>query len=149
MDDLRYYEDLEEKKNPDFMKTKIPVFTSKAYPEYPFMVDYPLEKVLDFHKIGYFSETIAYAVAFAIMCEVKELHFYGTDYLTFEQYEQGNRGDEIGTRAGTEFWCGVAHARGVKLLRHTNSEFLKPQNSNPDIMDNFYGYVKKSFPLVA
>ena len=58
----------------------VPLLTSKAYPEFPTSVEYPLEDVINNLKTSYFNTTPSYALAYAIYLGVEELGLYGIDY---------------------------------------------------------------------
>lgn len=116
----------------------IPVLTPTAYPEFKCFVEYPLRDVINFTKRIYFGETISYAVAFAIFCEVKELHLHGTDY----------HGCKPAERACTEYWCSAAIERGILIGSNPNSHFLNTQlDERNNHIPNFYGYIHESFPF--
>jgi hypothetical protein len=80
-----------------------PIFTSRAHPDYPGLVDFPLEEVLT--STGgpiYFNSTPAYAVAYAIHKGVKEFAPFGLDYAYHPKFN-GEQG-----RACVEYWLGRA-----------------------------------------
>jgi len=59
-----------------------PIYTSQVPPgnDYPGLVEFPLQDVLNSCGIGYFNSTAAYAVAYAIHVGVKEISLYGCDF---------------------------------------------------------------------
>lgn len=88
-----------------------PIYTSRI-PEdnqYPGLVEYPLQDVLNTCGAGYFNSTAAYAVAYAIHIGVEEISMYGCDFSYPDSHHA-----EMG-RACVEFWLGVAFAKGIKL----------------------------------
>lgn len=87
----------------------VPVVTSRAHPDYPALVEFPLEDVLNHLGHDYFNNTAAYAVAFAIHTGVTQISLFGMDY-TYPNAHDAERG-----RACVEFWLGQAHARGIKI----------------------------------
>lgn len=87
----------------------VPVVTSRAHPDYPALVEFPLEDVLNHLGHDYFNNTAAYAVAFAIHTGVTQISLFGMDY-TYPAAHDAERG-----RACVEFWLGQAHARGIKI----------------------------------
>ena len=151
----------------------IPILTSKAYPEFPAQVEFPLADVMRFFELAYFAESINYMIAFAVMIGVERIEFYGADYLNSRPQE----------RASTEFWAGVAHglwlARrhwraakkkgsrkeiaaverlfalmpegrehvGCQIVVSPQSEMMKARYDEPYYMPGFYGYNRDSFPL--
>jgi len=94
---------------PWLKKSKVPVVTSRAHPDYPALVEFPLEDVLNHLGHDYFNSTPAYAIAFAIHIGVEELSLFGMDY-TYPDVHDAEKG-----RACVEFWLGQAHARGIKI----------------------------------
>lgn len=86
-----------------------PVYTSVPHPDYPALVEYPLEAVINSTGQDYFNSTIAYAIALAIHERAETIAIYGADY-TFPDRHIAERG-----RACCEFWLGIAHARGIKI----------------------------------
>jgi len=110
-----------------------PVYTSKAYPEWPGAVEYPLEWVCNRTREMYFNNTVAYAVAFALALGVGELHLFGLDY-SYEGSEAHKR--ERG-RACVEYWLGYAKRAGVALTVAGDSPLL---DANVDKRERYYGY---------
>jgi hypothetical protein len=108
-----------------------PIITSREHPEYPGLVAFPLEEVLNNLGQAYFNSTAAYAVAYAIHIGVKHLSIFGCDY-TYPDAHDAEKG-----RGCLEFWLGIAAARGIKLTVPKTSTLLDgiyPQQ------DRFYGY---------
>ena len=87
----------------------VPVVTSRAHPDYPALVEYPLEDVLNRFGHEYFNNTAPYAIAFAIHIGAKEISVFGMDY-TYPNVHDAEKG-----RACVEYWLGQAHARGIKI----------------------------------
>lgn len=117
MDDIRIQE-IRAKAQPEsniaamveWLKTcKTPVITSRKHEDYPALIDFPLEEVINKYKIEYFNSTAAYAIAYAIHMDVKRLIIFGHDY-TYPDAHDAEKG-----RACCEFWCGIAIANGVKI----------------------------------
>jgi len=109
---------------------KIPVFMPREVPGFVNVLEYPLSRVMKYHglRAPYFGESLNYCIAFAAMFGVRELVLI-----------TGNYPKEVaGERASTEFWCGVAKGRGIRLTKEGNlfradkwEDFYKP---------NQYGY---------
>jgi len=94
----------------DWIKTSTtPVVTSRAHPDYPALVPFPLEDVLNNLGHDYFNNTAAYAIAFAIHIGATKISCFGMDF-TYPNAHDAEKG-----RACVEFWLGYAHARGIKL----------------------------------
>jgi len=94
----------------DWIKNhKGPIVTSRAHPDYPGLVEFPLEAVLNEFGHDYFNSTAAYAVAYAIFLGVEKLMIFGNDF-TYPNSHDAEKG-----RACVEFWLGVASQRGIKI----------------------------------
>ncbi|MDP2621469.1 MAG: hypothetical protein Q8P46_15080 [Hyphomicrobiales bacterium] len=107
-----------------------PVYTSRPHVEFPGMVAYPLEDVLNSVGAAYFNNSVAYAVAFALFLKVKKISLYGCDYAWVKDGHEG-RG-----RACVEFWLGVAAASGVNV--HVSKISTLMDANAPE--RKFYGY---------
>jgi SAM-dependent methyltransferase len=108
-----------------------PVITSRAHPDYPGLVEFPLEAVLNEFQHAYFNSTPAYAVAYAAFLGVKRISLFGIDY-TYPNAHDAEKG-----RACVEFWLGVATARGIKLTVAKTSSLLDSMHTQAD---RLYGY---------
>jgi SAM-dependent methyltransferase len=89
--------------------SKVPVVTSRPHENYPALVAFPLEDVLNDFGHDYFNNTAAYAIAFAIHTGATKISLFGMDY-TYPNVHDAEKG-----RACVEFWLGQAHARGIKI----------------------------------
>jgi hypothetical protein len=86
-----------------------PIYTSRKHADYPGLVAFPLEAVINSCGIAYFNNTAAYAVAYAVHIGVKQITCFGCDY-TYPNAHDAEKG-----RACTEFHLGIAKARGIKI----------------------------------
>ena len=112
-------------------RSKTPVVTSRKHLDYPALVEFPLQDVLNNLGHDYFNNTGAYAVAFAIHIGATKISLFGMDY-TYPNVHDAEKG-----RACVEFWLGQAHARGIQInLPKTTSllDSMYPQASR------LYGY---------
>jgi hypothetical protein len=119
----------------DWMKGhRGPIVTSRAHPEYPGLVEFPLADVVNDVPQAYFNSTAAYAVAYAVVVEkASKISCFGMDF-TYPDAHQAEKG-----RACVEFWLGIAAARGVQVVVPQGSTLLDaiyPLVST----DRFYGY---------
>lgn len=139
MDDVRIQE-IRAAANPDsniaamlrWIKTsRVPVVTSRIHSDYPALVEFPLEDVLNHLGHDYFNSTAAYAVAFAIHIGVSELSLFGMDF-TYENTHHAEKG-----RACVEFWLGQAHARGIKIHLPKSTSLM---DANTSRASRLYGY---------
>lgn len=93
-----------------WLKTsRVPVVTSRAHPDYPMLVEFPLEDVLNHLGHDYFNSTAAYAVAFAIHTRARKISCFGMDF-TYPNTHQAEKG-----RGCVEYWLGQAQARGIQI----------------------------------
>jgi SAM-dependent methyltransferase len=139
MDDVRVQE-LRAKAAPDsnidFMLRWLkrhpgPIFTSRSHPDYPGLVEFPLEEVLNNLGYGYFNSTAAYAVAYAIHYGATKISLFGCDF-SYANSHIAEKG-----RGCLEFWLGVAAARGIKLAIAERSSLM---DTNEPEEQKFYGY---------
>jgi hypothetical protein len=105
-----------------------PIMTSKAYPDYPGLVEYPLEEVVNHLGATYFNNTVPYAIAYAAHIGVKELHLYGVDY-SYPNILDAEKG-----RACSEYWIRAAQERGCEVSVAQNSTIMDAFTGIP------YGY---------
>jgi SAM-dependent methyltransferase len=87
-----------------------PIITSRTHPDYPGLVAFPLEELLNTVPHAYLNSTAAYAVASAVTMQgVEKIGIYGMDF-TYPNAHDAEKG-----RACVEFWLGVGVARGIKI----------------------------------
>ncbi len=108
-----------------------PIYTSRLHPDYPGLVEYPLEAVINDLGQAYFNSTAAYAIAYAIHIGVKKISIHGMDF-TYPNAHDAEKG-----RGCVEFWLGVAHARGIKIGLTRETSLL---DGYVPFADRFYGY---------
>lgn len=109
-----------------------PIITSRAHPDYPGLVEFPLEEVLNrTGRAPYFNSTAAYAVAYAIYLGVKRISLFGVDF-TYPNAHQAEKG-----RACVEYWLGVAAQVGIVVNVPKTTTLLDAMNSQAD---RLYGY---------
>lgn len=108
-----------------------PIITSRAHPDYPGLVEFPLEDALNNLGAAYFNSTAAYAVGYAILLGVKKLSIFGCDY-TYPNAHDAEKG-----RACLEYWLGVGAARGLRVTVAKTSTLLDAMQSQED---RLYGY---------
>lgn len=127
MDDLRR----EKERYNEMLEGDIPIMTSRAYPEFN-SLEYPLDAVVEDLGWVYFTNTVIYAIAYAIHKGYKRIGLYGCDF-----HDPTNVKSED-ARANAEFFLGIAHERGVKLEvaeGSTTMNMHKPQA--------LYGYAEQ------
>lgn len=107
------------------------VYTSRAHPDYPCLVDFPLEDVANSTGQAYLNNTAAYAVAYAVHIGVQKLSVFGCDY-TYPNAHHAEKG-----RGCMEFWLGIAAARGIKLAVPRQSSLM---DGCVAADERYYGY---------
>lgn len=95
-----------------------PVFTSRPHEDYPGLVAFPLEDVINGLGHCYFNSTAAYAVAYAIYVGVKRISLFGFDF-TYPNAHHAEKG-----RACVEFWLGQASARNIEICISDRSSLM-------------------------
>jgi len=108
-----------------------PIYTSRPHPDYPGLVEYPLQDVVNSCTTAYFNGTGAYAVALAIHIGVKKISLFGCDF-TYPNAHHAEKG-----RACMEFWLGVAWARGIDIFL---PEVTTLMDADEPREKKFYGY---------
>jgi len=110
----------------DWMKTHpAPIYTSRPHPDYPGLVQFPLEAVINDLGTAYFNGTAAYAIALAIHEGAKIISLFGIDF-TYANAHHAEKG-----RACVEFWLGVAMARGIEIRVSDRSSLLDMCEGQP------------------
>lgn len=108
-----------------------PIVTSRAHPDYPGLVEFPLEDVVNACEEAYFNGTAAYAVAYAVFHRVGKISMFGCDF-TYPNAHDAEKG-----RACVEYWLGMAVERGIKLAVPKTSSLLDACHTQAE---RFYGY---------
>jgi hypothetical protein len=120
---------------------KGPIYTCELDSRCPGLVEYPLEDVMNSCRTGYFNNTVAYAIGFAIAAKVAEIHLYGIDF----SYKGYVHFAEAG-RANCEFLLSIAISRGIKIGIAQESSLL---DTNEPTKSKLYGYHRLAEPLVV
>lgn len=95
-----------------------PIMTSRAHPDYPGLVEFPLEAVINKLGFAYFNNTAAYALAYAIFIGVKKVSLWGCDY-TYPNAHDAEKG-----RACLEYWLGFAKHAGIEISTGNTSSLM-------------------------
>jgi hypothetical protein len=118
-----------------------PIYTCELDPRCPGLVEYPLEEVMNACGTGYFNNTVAFAIGYAIAAKVGEIHLYGIDF----SYKNVVHFAEAG-RACCEFLLSKATERGIKVGVAQGSSLL---DTNEPTKSKLYGYHRLADPLVV
>lgn len=108
-----------------------PIYTSQLHPDYPGLVEFPLQDVINSCGMAYLNNTAACAVAYAVHIGVKQITMFGCDY-TYANVHDAEKG-----RACTEFHLGIAHARGIKIGLSDRTSLM---DSVVPAQERLYGY---------
>jgi len=144
MDDLRVLTQQYPKYGESLKVHNKPIITSTAYKEFPTSVSYPIKEVLDL--VGedvWFSNTIVYAIAYALFTGVKSLHLYGADfqYMNLTHREEGAQ--------AAAYLIGMARSKGMQTVITPTSTFLAASKVKSVEGHNYrplYGYLRH--PLI-
>lgn len=117
----------------------IPVYLNEAHPEYPTSVRFPIEKTMAFFaqvghfQFDYYTSSIAYMLALAIMEGFETIAIYGVDMIAGTEYAD--------QKPCVEYYLGYAAARGIKIELPANSALLRQQHR--------YGYTQTQPSIVT
>lgn len=114
---------------------KVPLVGPYKYEEIPLSEEFPLEEsAKEFgHGSMYFTNTICYMVAYALLNGAKEIDFYGVNQAGSHEYAE--------EKGGVEYWIGVAVGRGVKVtINGKHSQLLNYKGRYGNGM--LYGYLQ-------
>ena len=105
------------------------LYLKEQRPEIPGAIAYPYAEVYEFFKgkigadLKYFTNTISFEIALAIMEGAVEIGIYGVDMMT------GGRGainNEYGyQRPSCEYWIAAAEFSGIKVTLPDSSDLMK------------------------
>lgn len=97
-------------------KMDCPVYMLEKHPEVPTSIRYPIEDAIE--QFGnYFTNSISYMIALAIMEGFEEIGVWGVDMATDSEY--GHQ------RPSCEYFLGIAVGRGIKVYVHPAADLLK------------------------
>jgi hypothetical protein len=98
----------------------VPIYTAGPAPIFENNVEFPITEVVNAFKIGFFLNTIAYMIAYAIMQKPEEIHLYGVDMRPDAENESLTQ-----QKGCIEFWCGVATGRNIRVFTPPESYVMK------------------------
>jgi hypothetical protein len=123
---------LESKRSPDYIQhlkdSKIPIYMVQKYDDIPMSIPYPLDEIRRKLKTDYFTNSISYMVAMAIVDGYEEIHLYGVDMAQEEEYSR--------ERPSVEYFIGYAVSKGIKVYIPPESDICK--------VPYFYGFEEAS-----
>jgi hypothetical protein len=122
-------------------KLKCPIYSCELDKRVPSLKLYPLKEVIKATNCGYFNNTIAYAIAFALYKEVAGISLYGADF----SYTTNIHFGELG-RGCCEFWLAKGMAQGIDISIAATSPML---DTNIPEKEKLYGYHRLNNPPVV
>lgn len=120
-----------------------PIVMPRAMAIYPTSVTYPLREVIERTGSAYFASGIAYLLAMAICCEVKQLKMFGCD---FSYDRDTNTHDEQG-RACAEYWVGRLVGSGCDVGVSNNTHFMDGFRRSKGEIYGYHEPVTMDFPV--
>lgn len=108
----------------------IPILSTRAYEDYPNVIQYPLEEVLTKFQVKYLNGSVAYALAYALHLGYKKILMYGCDYM----YD-GKPGVYESGRGCVEFWIAIG-----TFVCDANIQVAKTSTLMDMHKQEFYGY---------
>ena len=112
-----------------------PIVMPDVHPDYPTSVAFPLDLVVAGTNSTYFANGMAYMLAMAMLCEVRDLNLFGTDF----SYDRNTNSHDEQGRACCEYWVGRLVGKGVAIHTTGNSHFMDSKNR---VQGKIYGYDK-------
>lgn len=97
-------------------QTDFPIYMQKVHPDIPCSVALPKDLVLSNFR-RYFTNSISWMLAMAILEGFKTIHLYGVDMAQDSEY--------IYERPSVEYFLGYVEGRGIRLVLPEKSDLLK------------------------
>ena len=112
---------------------KVPFVAPYKYQEIPLSQAFPIKECVKQFGLPYFTNTIYYMIAYALLSGAKEIELYGVNQAGSHEYAE--------EKGGVEFWLGIAIGMGVKLtINGKQSQLLKYKGRYGN--DILYGYLQ-------
>jgi len=96
---------------------KFPVYMMKHEPDVPFCVPLPFGDIMNMLGTTYFTNSISWMIALAIIERFEEIHIYGVDMAQDDEYAE--------QRPSCELFIGIARGMGIKVYIPAKSDLLK------------------------
>ena len=106
----------------------VPIYMHERYPEVPASIRYPRERVFEefsYLPRRYFTNTVAWMAALAIMEGATTVGLWGVSYSTEQEF--------FSQRGSMEFWLGVMGGKGIHVILPDECKLL----ADPVLL---YGY---------
>ena len=118
-----------------------PIYTCELDKRVPALEEYPIETIVKDLDCGYFNNTIAYAIAFALWNQVGGVNMFGADFT----YKSNLLFAESG-RACCEFWLAKCMDEGIIVQVAVTSGLL---DADVPLQEKMYGYHRLEDPFVT
>jgi len=98
-------------------EAKIPVILQEEHEDMPMSIAFPKNVIISKFPRAYFTNTVSWMMAYAIMLEYKTIHLYGINMAVDGEYSY--------ERPSCEYFCGIAEGLGIELFIHPDSDLCK------------------------
>lgn len=88
----------------------IPLVTLEPWLDVPTSVAYPLREIVEAFRCSYFSNSVAYMIAYALWQGATRIDLYGVMMALTKEYQR--------EKGSLEYWIGYARGRGVSVTVH-------------------------------
>jgi len=113
--------------------TQKPFVGPYRYHEIPLSQAFPLKECVKEFGMPYFSNTVGYMIAYALLQGAREIQLWGINQAGSHEYSE--------ERPSVEYWIGIAVGRGVKVvINGKDSQLLKFKGRYGNNM--LYGYLQ-------
>lgn len=120
-------------------KLGCPFIAPFVYAEIPKSEAFPIHEVVKGFGIPYFSNTIAYMIAYALLKGAEEIDIFGVNQAGAHEY--------LEEKGSVEYWIGVAVGRGAKVtINGKDSGLLKYKGRYGN--SQLYGYLQNYQQIV-
>ena len=119
---------------------RVPLVAPYKYAEIPLSEAFPIEECVKKLGAPFFSNTICYMIAYALMKGAKEIELYGVNQAGSHEYAE--------EKGGVEYWIGIAVGRGVKVtINGKDSQLLRYKGRYGNNI--LYGYLQDFETIVG
>ncbi len=113
---------------------KIPFIAPFKYEEIPLSQEFPLKECVKEFGLPYFTNTIAYMIAYALLQGAKEIELFGINQAGSHEY--------LEEKGGVEYWIGVAIGSGVRVTIYGKDSQLLKYKGRYGRNGILYGYLQ-------
>lgn len=98
-------------------EAKIPIVLQEKREDIPMSVAFPKKEILSRFERAYFTNSVSWMMAYAIILGYKVIHLYGVNMAVDSEYSY--------ERPSCEYFCGIAEGLGIELFIHPDSDLCK------------------------